>query len=123
MLCELCHQKVKSRKNIFNLFEPEVHHICESCYDKYPLMMRYLTIPIEDGQIHHHFMDAPIYNPKAYMSFLKPYFIQYLLQFKNCVFLYFDEIFDLDMQLMDSLKLGDIYVVSLYENIEKGEKL
>ncbi|HBG32412.1 MAG TPA: hypothetical protein DEG42_03980 [Acholeplasmataceae bacterium] len=122
MLCELCGKKVKTKKSIFNLFEPEIHHLCEMCYRKYPLNMKYQVIPIEHGQIHHYLMNAPIISSIAYMSFLKPYYQDYLLRYKNCIFLYFDEISDQDLIMMDYLKLGDLYVVSLYENIEKKEK-
>jgi len=122
MLCELCGKKVKTKKNIFNLFEPEIHHLCELCYQKYPLIPNYQVIPIENGKMHHHMMHAPIFNSVAYMSFLKPYYQQYLLRYKNCIFLYFDEISIQDLTIMDHLRLGDLYVVSLYENIEKKEK-
>lgn len=122
MLCEHCGKKVKTKRNIFNLFEPETHHLCETCYQKFPLIMNYQVIPIEYGQMHHYIMNAPIANPIAYMSFLKPYYQHFTLQNNNCVFLYFDEISDQDSLILDHLKLGDLYVVSLYENIEKKEK-
>jgi hypothetical protein len=122
MLCELCGKKVKTKKNVFNLFEPETHHLCEMCYRKYPLNMKYQVIPIENGEMRHYLMNAPIANSIAYMSFLKPYYQHYLLRYKNCIFLYFDEISDQDLIMMDYLRLGDLYIVSLYENIEKKEK-
>jgi hypothetical protein len=122
MLCAQCGKKIKTKKNIFNLFDPEIHHLCEMCYQKYPLIMKYQVIPIEQGQMYHYSMNAPITNSIAYMSFLKPYYQHHLLHHKNCIFLYFDEISDQDSHILDHLKLGDLYVVSLYENIEKKEK-
>jgi hypothetical protein len=51
---------------------------------------------------------------------LKPYYLNYLKNHQNQIVLYFDVVeLSINYDLLDSLKLGDIYLVSLYENIEK----
>jgi len=126
MQCEVCRKKVKTNKNIFNLFNPETHHICEYCYQRYPLLMRFQVLPIEEGVLTHHLLSSRFYsiNPIAFMSFLKPYYIDYIKHHKDKLFALFDILDDHTLAMLDSLKFGDIYFVSLYENIEKkGEKL
>ncbi len=125
MLCGLCGKKVKTKKNIHNLFKPEIHHICEKCYMMNPLVPKVSIIPIEQGQIYHHSMirgDAYL-SGLAYMSFIKPYLKHYLSEYKECVFLYYDHVSDITLKILDSLKLGSVYLLTLNENIEEGEKL
>ena len=126
MLCQVCRKKVRTDKNIFNLFSPETHHICEYCCQKYPLLLRIDVLPIEEGILLVHLLSSRHYslNPIAFMSFLKPYYIDFLKHHQGKVLLVFDILDDNTLALLDSLKFGDIYFVTLYENIEgKGEKL
>lgn len=126
MLCEICRKKVRTHKNILNLFSIETHHICELCYQRYPLLMRLDVLPIEEGVLLNHLLSSRYYpvNPIAFMSFLKPYYMDFLKHHQGKTMIIFDILDDNTLALLDSLKLGDIYVVSLYENIEgKGEKL
>ncbi|MDO9629811.1 MAG: hypothetical protein Q7I99_07900 [Acholeplasmataceae bacterium] len=119
MLCEICRKKVKTSKNILNLFSPEIHHICEMCYQKYPLLMRSDVLPVEGGVATHQLMSARYYSikPIAFMSFLKPYYIDFLKHHQSKTLLVFDILDEQTLEIMDSLKLGDLYVVTLYENI------
>ena len=126
MLCEICKKRVTSNKNIFNLFQVETHHICEYCYQRYPLLTRFEVIPIEKGLLHFYLLSSRYYKvtPTAFMSFLKPYYMDFLKHHQGKVLLIFDILDHNTLVLLDSLKFGDIYIVSLYENIEgKGEKL
>ncbi|MFH0767168.1 MAG: hypothetical protein V1920_03650, partial [Bacillota bacterium] len=122
MLCEICGNKVKTKRTILNLFDPEIHHICENCYMQYPLTPRNQVIPIEDGIIHHYsMMRNEVKNSGiAYMSFMKPYVVQYMMHYDDFIFLYKDEIDEDFLTILDSLKLGNIYLLTLYENIKKG---
>ncbi|MBU1093402.1 MAG: hypothetical protein KKH01_02955 [Firmicutes bacterium] len=125
MLCEQCGKKVKTKRNIMNLFDPEIHHICETCYMQNPFVPRHQIIPIEDAIIIHHSMTIGVSHLKgtAYMSMMKPYYIDFVHHYHDYVFIYFDLIDQEVFNELDSLKLGNIYLLSLYENIEKGEKL
>jgi len=124
MLCEICLKHINIRRHIFNVFEIETHHICESCYMKYPTYPKFHVMPIVDGQMFIHVISDFKHRqpPLAYMSFLKTAYIHFIRHFSTTIFLYFDILDDNILELLDSLKLGDIYVTSLYENIvEKGE--
>lgn len=123
MICELCLKKVKTKKNINNLFSLETHHICELCYDQYPLNIRSQVIPIEEGVINYQLLlaDHVTKDGLAYASFLKPFYLSYLEMFRKDVIIYVDEIDEKLFIILDSLKLGNIYLLALYENIEKGE--
>ncbi len=126
MLCEVCRKRVSTSKNIFNLFLPETHHICEFCYQRYPLLMTLEVFPIEEGILIQHLLSRRYYpvKPIAYMSFLKPYYMDFLKHHQGKILIIFDILDEHNLVLLDSLKFGDIYFVSLYENIErKGEKL
>ncbi len=124
MQCEICLNIFSTRRHFYNLFEPETHHICESCYMTYPLFPGYRLYPIDHYEIHHFILSERSYlqNPMAYMSFLKPYYMTYLKQNNDMMFLYFDILEHHIVSLLEPLKLGDFVIVSLYENIEeKGE--
>jgi hypothetical protein len=126
MQCHICKKKSILKRNIFNLFETNINLICETCYVKYPLLTSFKIIPIEDYQVSHYLLISRLYHldPLAYMNFLKPYYLNYLKNHQNQIVLYFDVVELSTYDLLDSLKLGDIYLVSLYENIdEKGEIL
>ena len=125
MLCNICGMKVKTKKTLMNLFDPETHHICERCYMMNPLIPKLSVIPIEEGEIYHHSMirgDAHV-SGIAYMSFMKPYLKHYLSEYGDFAFLYYDYLTHDTMNILDTIKLGNIYLLTLYENIEKGEKL
>ncbi|MBN2299884.1 MAG: hypothetical protein JXC31_01725 [Acholeplasmataceae bacterium] len=125
MQCEICRKKVKTKKNIINLFHPEIHHICENCYLENPLIPRLEILPIQEGIIYHHSMlvSRNKLSGLAYMSMMKPYYIDFMKSHTNNLFIYQDQLDEKLYHQMDSLKLGDIYLLTLYENIEKGEKL
>lgn len=125
MVCGICGKKVKTKKTILNLFDPEIHHICESCYMMYPLFPKTEVIPIEEGMIFHNSMirgDSHV-SGIAFMSFVKPYLRHYLTKYRDCIFLYLDDLKEISFITLDSLKLGNIYLLTLHENIEEGEKL
>lgn len=121
MLCQICQQPVKTRRNLSNLLMVETHHICEYCYQRTPLIPRYQVYPIEDYIMHHHSMLAvkQVVDPRAYMSFLSFYYQDYYKQKDQSIFLYFDWLSDTLLSLLDQMKLGHLYVVTLYENIKK----
>lgn len=125
MLCGLCGKKVKTKRTILNLFTPEIHHICEKCYSINPLIPRVSNIPIENGMIYHHSMIRGGAHGLgiAYMSFIKPFLKHYLSEYKDCAFLYYDQLTHDTIKVIDLLKFGNIYLLTLYENIEEGEKL
>ncbi len=123
MICELCKRRVRTKKNIHNLFDQEIHHICESCYDDQPLNRRFQVIPIQNGVIYYQLLlaDHVPKEGKAYMSFLAPFYFNYLTEFSDTIIIYVDQTDEELFSILEFLKLGNIYLLSLYENIEKGE--
>jgi hypothetical protein len=119
MLCRICLKKVRTKRHLLNLFHPEIHHICESCYGKYPLLPRFEVIPIEGYIMRYHVMSTrnTHIDPISYMSFDQQYIRMFLLQHAHDICLLFDMMDSNMLSLLDSLKLGNLYVVTLYENI------
>lgn len=119
MLCRICLKKVRTKRNLYNLFEPEIHHICESCYRQYPLLPRFDVIPIEGYVMRYHLMIERYQklDPMAYMSFVQGYIRLFLKNNKCDILLLFDLMDSNLLSLLDSLKLGNLFVVTLYENI------
>jgi len=54
---------------------------------------------------------------------IKPYYLDFIKNYPQSIFIYQDYVDESMFDQLDSLKLGDIYLLTLYENIEKGEKL
>ena len=122
MLCECCNKKIIPKRTILNLFKLETHHICELCYMKQPMIPSYQIIPIEEGSISwYNLCKEEVVNPIAYMSFMKSYIISFMAYHKHDIFLYTDHLTESLLYILDSLKLGNIFLVSLCENIEKKE--
>lgn len=123
MFCEICNKKITTRRNLFNIFKIERHHICEYCYQKYPLIIKRSMIPIDGGEVIwlSLIQTSEHISPLAHMSFYKPFYIEYLRQYKNQIILIFDKISEDWFTLFDKMKLGDIYLLTLYDNIEKKE--
>ncbi len=123
MLCEICKKEIVKRHTIHSLFKVEKHHICEFCFNKYPLMMKTSVIPIEKGQILWTSMikTKDTISPIAHMSFMKPFYISFMRRSDKCIFLHFDQLKHKILTILDSLELGDIYLLTLHENIEIEE--
>jgi hypothetical protein len=122
MLCECCNKKIVKKRTFKNLFEIETHHICEYCYSKFPIIPRVQVVPIEEGEIlWYNLMKGYTQHPLAYMSFLKSYYVMYQKHYQDYLFMYFDHMHTELLNELDSLKLGNIFLVSLYENIDKKE--
>ena len=119
MLCYICHHQFFTKKTLRNLFDDEIHFICERCYQRYPLCPRYQEIPISEAKIYYHLLIERNrgLDPMAYMSFLKPYYMDFLKHHCDEIILYVDTFNEQIFEILDILKLGNIYVVSLYENI------
>lgn len=125
MLCEHCQKKIITKRHLWNLFQPEIHHICERCYARYPLLPLYETIPIQQGILHLYTLIATSYpvEPFAYQSFLGPYYMMFLSRYSKHTLLLFDSLTSTLFDLLDHLSFGDLVVVRLYENShDKGEK-
>jgi len=124
MYCEICHKKIRVKKQLYNLFRIETHHICEYCLMNYPLIVNHQIIPTDLSQINWYSLiheDDDI-NGIAYMSFLKPFYLDFIRQKDNSIYLYFDHISDKLMIILQSLEFGQIYLVTLYDNINENEK-
>jgi len=122
MLCESCREKIIKNRSIYQMFTVETHHICESCYQKNQMIPHLQVLPIEDYVIiWYNILKEGTLTPLAYMSFLKGYYQLFLNQYKDYLFLYFDYLTEEIHLILDSLKLGNIYLLTLYEYIEKKE--
>ncbi len=124
MYCEICHQVIVKRHTIHTLFKNEMHHICDYCFRKYPLIVKKSVLPIESGVMYWTSMiKTPDYvSSTAYMSFMKPFYFDYIKHNNKCLFLHFDRLSSTILSILDSLKLGDIYLLTLYENIDEEEE-
>ncbi len=123
MLCEICKQEIVKRHTIHTLFRKDIHHICEYCYQQYPLLIKHSVLPIENGRL---FWTSMIkthdyVSSVAYMSFMKPFYITFLNHHQSCIYLYFDRLTTRIFTILDSMKLGDIYLLTLHENIDEEE--
>jgi hypothetical protein len=126
MQCEVCSKKIKTKRSFNNYFTQETHHICEFCYQKHRLSPQYTVIPIEKGLLYLQVLLRIEFKtiPLAHMSFLKPFIFQYLKYHRHDTILYFDEVDDSTFEMIDLLKVGNIYMLTLYDNRkEKGEIL
>lgn len=119
MFCEICHEKIVIKRDLWHLFNPNVHHICERCYTKYPLYSKTQVYPIQGYLMTHTVMSMVKYKYQGncYQSFLAPYIKSFIRNKDNLIFLYF-ECMDLRVyELLDSLELSNLMVVTLYENM------
>ncbi|WP_176238819.1 hypothetical protein [Mariniplasma anaerobium] len=57
-------------------------------------------------------------SPLAHMSFYKPYIIDFMHNFHTHILLIDDYLNEELLNLYDSIKLGDIYFLTLYDKIE-----
>ncbi len=123
MFCEVCKKKIYVRKHIFNLFLKQTHHICEYCFKKYPLLIKRSIIPIDGGEIlwTSLIQTKDSISPLAHMSFYKPFYVEYINHYKNRLIMIETSINDEKMDLYENLKLGDMYLLTLYDIIEKKE--
>jgi hypothetical protein len=119
MFCEICRKKISSRKHLFNIFKINTHHICELCYQKYPLIPKRSMIPIKGGVIiwQSLLQTNDEISPLAHMSFYKPYIIDYLMNFRSHILIINDDLNDDLMSLYDIVEFGDIYFLTLYDKI------
>lgn len=120
MLCESCRKKIIPMRTFKNIFSMETHHICERCYMKVPIHSTHQVIPIEEGEIlWYNLLKERVDYPLGYMSFIKSYIWMFMNLYPSYLFIYVDEVSMKLFDLLDSLKLGNIFLVSLYENIDK----
>jgi hypothetical protein len=121
MYCEICKRKISVRKHLFNIFKRQTHHICEMCYDQYPLIIKRSRIYFDGGEVIWQSLIQTYedISPLAHMSFYKPFIIDYINHYKTYI-LWIDDRFEEEkIDIFEKLKLGDIYLITLYDNIEK----
>ncbi len=123
MFCEICKKKITKRKHIYNLFLRETHHICEFCYKKYPLIYKQSIMPLDGGEIVWSSLIQTFdeVSPLAHMSFYKPFYIEFLKHYNDHILIIFDMLSDEKIVMLEKVKLGDIYLLTLYDIIEKKE--
>jgi hypothetical protein len=120
MFCEICKKKIIVRKHLFNIFKTQTHHICERCYQKYPLIPKQSIIPIKGGVMiwQSLIQTSDDVSMLAHMSFYKPYIIDYIINFHTLVLL-IDDYLNADLfKIYETFEFGDIYLLTLYDKIE-----
>lgn len=124
MFCEVCHQKIVEKRSLWYLFEQSSHHICETCYIKYPLSPKIEVYPIERYVLIHLCLSPISYkhSDQAYQSYIGPV-IGYYKDVRHISILIFEWMDDQLYELLDLLRIGHLLIISLYENMEyKGER-
>lgn len=123
MICEICGLKIITKISIYNIFKTEKHHICEKCLQKYPIDVIHQVIPCSYSTIDWFSLihEQDVLNGLAYMSFLKPFYLNFLEQQRHSIYLYFDVISDKLLNILQSLAFGKIYLVTLYDEIKEKE--
>lgn len=119
MICFICKKKIITQIKLYNLFQKETHHICERCFKLYPIDIQYQVIPNQHHVIEwFSLMSEKIeLNPMAYMSFIKPFYINFLHIKSEAILLYLDVISDKLINILTSLE-WHIYLVTLYDEIK-----
>jgi len=119
MKCIECKELIDKKITYRNIFKVSKHHICEYCFTKYLYIQDLLVIPIENFQIYLNVLFDNYGNPLALMSFLKPYYLYYLKNESNKTLLYFDSFNEKTYTLVDELRIGDLYIITLKNESEK----
>jgi hypothetical protein len=120
MQCMICEKTIKLAYTIDTIFDDEKHHICRFCYLKHPIIEEEQVFPIDGYEMTVVSLDIPYLrkNPLAYMSFYKPYIIGYITYRHHDVLLIFDNLNQDVFDLLDILKLGRIYALTLCLSID-----
>lgn len=123
MYCEVCKQEIVIRHTIHTLYQSDMHHICEYCFRRYPLLIKHSVLPINEGTIYWTSMikNDEYLSSLAYMSFMKPFYSAFMAYYHKYLFLHFDRLTGRILAILDSLRLGDIYLLTLHENIDEEE--
>ncbi len=119
MICYICKKKIINEIKLYNIFKKETHHICEQCYSLYPLNISEQVIPTQKFLMYWYTLQTDIetLNPMAYMSFLKPFYIDFLKYRQHAILLYFDQISDKLINILTSIE-WHIYLVTFYDEIK-----
>lgn len=125
MKCLICQEKIVIKRTLWNLFQDDYFQICNNCFIKYPVNSKLKVYPIENYLIYH--IDLNVNNiiePLAYQNFIGPILVKIKKLNKDVIVIYQDEFtFEL-YKLLDNLRLGNIYLLTLKENTDnKGEEL
>lgn len=119
MICYICKKKIVTQVRLYNLFKIETHHICDRCLMLYPIDINYQVIPNQSHVIEWYSMisEETVLDPMAYMSFIKPFYIDFLPIKSQAILLYLDVISDKLINILTSLE-WHIYLVTLYDEIK-----
>lgn len=121
MFCLHCQKSLEKVIDINNIFKVSTQHICEACMTQSIVISLKKVIPIDSFLLEYNIIFDKIYerHPEAYMTFLKPYYIYFLKNRSNDIFIYLDTLTLETMKVLDRLKLGNIFLVTLYETKEE----
>ncbi len=125
MLCGVCQEKIVIKRDLWNLYHRSFDLICEACYQKYPLNLSHSTYPIENDLLHVYRLSNERYphGDFPYQRFMGWILISLIKRYPDAIILSVEELDQKLYTLLDSLRLGDFVVMTLFENIDiKGEE-
>lgn len=113
MICLNCNKPIHNI-TFKSIFKESHQTICSNCYSEEIIYFQHETIPISNYEINiHSFLNNVKSNYICWMSFLKPWYLDYLNNYKEDVLLVFDS-FDEDLFLiLENINLGNIYIISV----------
>lgn len=120
MQCIICKKIIKKGFTIDDIFDQSFHHICRYCYAKHPVLSETIYLPIEDAvmTVESMGLDLDVIDPMAYMSFIAPYLIGFIKFRHHDLVMIFDNL-NIEMYTMlDVLKLGRMYAITLCLSID-----
>lgn len=125
MKCLVCHEKNVLKRTLWNLFKDNYYFLCVNCFIKNPINGKLKVYPIENDLLYHFDLNIEnIIEPLAYQSFIGPILLKTIKLNKDVIVVY-EDVFTLKLfKLLDNLKLGNIFLLTLKENTDnKGEEL
>lgn len=117
IFCLECNNLIIKEITYLNIFKPNIHKICDNCFESNIFIQRLEVIPIKNYITELHTLFEKKMNTFALMSFLKPYFEYYLKNRHNFIILFFDTL-DINIyNIIKNIELGDIYLITLCNKI------
>ena|SRR5690554_273869 len=120
MYCAECKKLINKVINYKNIFKLSKHNICDLCFSKYIFIQSFDVVPINNYLLYLNTLFDNYKNSDAMASFLKPYYIYYLKNFKDKIIMYFDTIDDDVYSKLNLLNMSDIFIITLKNQLKGG---
>jgi len=120
MYCQDCLSLKEREITYLNIFRKNRHFICNYCLRNYIFIHEVTVVPINNYLMYINTLVMDYKNSNSLMSFLKPYYIFYLKNKLESIILYFDDINDKIYTILNILRLNDIFVIALKNQLKGG---